>query len=52
MGKKSKHFDKGKKRKRDDSDEEDMDDLEGIPQASTQNVEVSVLCNIPLTNFN
>ena len=40
MGKKSKHFDKSKKRRRDDSEEEDFDTTDGVPQASMHNVEV------------
>ncbi|KAF2357840.1 Helicase XPB/Ssl2 [Trinorchestia longiramus] len=51
MGKKSKYFDKGKKRRRDDSDEDDFDDLEGIPAASTQNVEERSQADIPKDEF-
>lgn len=45
MGKKHKFYDKGKKRRREDgySDEEEGTELEGIPQASKQNVEVRAL---------
>lgn len=41
MGKKNKHVDKNKKRRRDDSDDDDADTLDGVPQASMQNVEVT-----------
>nr|XP_045615780.1 general transcription and DNA repair factor IIH helicase subunit XPB-like isoform X1 [Procambarus clarkii] len=41
MGKRHKFYEKGKKRRRDDgfSDEEENAELEGVPQASKQNVE-------------
>ncbi|XP_076033278.1 ATP-dependent DNA helicase hay [Oratosquilla oratoria] len=41
MGKKSRSYEKGKKRRRDDaySDEEGGEELDGVPQASTQNIE-------------
>lgn len=45
MGKKHKFYEKGKKRRRDDLpvDEEEGLELEGIPKASTENVEVRSL---------
>uniref|UniRef100_A0A6A7FUC9 General transcription and DNA repair factor IIH helicase/translocase subunit XPB n=1 Tax=Hirondellea gigas TaxID=1518452 RepID=A0A6A7FUC9_9CRUS len=51
MGKKSKHFDKGKKRRHEDSDDEDPDEMEGVPQASMQNVEVSAEGSIPKDKY-
>lgn len=42
MGKKHRFYEKGKKRRRDDlpPDEEDDVELDGVPKASTENVEV------------
>ena len=43
MGKKSKHFGKGTKRKRDDAgSDDDEGDIEAVPQASKRNVEVRI----------
>ena len=49
MGKKSKYFDKSKKRKREDNSDEDEDSqIEVIPQSSMQNVEVSFFISSPI----
>lgn len=45
MGKKHKFYEKGKKRRRDDlpPDDEEGLELDGVPKASTENVEVRFL---------